>query len=420
MALYMRTCALSLSTFILRRTLRPNQANILFSVIGVAIRGQRTLLTDAYKGTSAWRTRKILAVNMDELKISLDADFFDFKKPVASVDLHKFIDNISDEHDLKSAEQYLFCHRHSPVAHHLRASTAHCFIRACLDLGQANTAFKVLQDKTNYGLFPDNFTFNLVLDDYLEKRNIKGAAMVAMEMMTLEVLTNQEPLSQLLALYACHQYLKSGDSTEEEMHNLGMTFADATRSQTSLLSSSYHALGLVMAGRLKQAISFLQATTDLTGDNEPCVAQQAVEQIQTALESRSDVKEELRSKLQECLSKLQADSKISAESLDSLVAAETLPKVQELQQNHTHSEKYPEMLAEWHLEHVEAVRRQIRAAQEYETSLKRTKLEKLLEATGGLKYWLEKEERRKREREAETGRDKSGETGEEQDVKQTA
>ncbi|XP_022108449.1 28S ribosomal protein S27, mitochondrial-like isoform X2 [Acanthaster planci] len=420
MALYRRACVRALTSLL--QLQRPTWVKSLFPISEATVRviGQRTLLTDAYKGTSAWRTRKILATNMDELKITLDADFFDFKKPVASVDLHKFMDNISDEHDLKSAEQYLYCHRHSSVAHHLRASTMHSFIRTCLDLGQADTAVKVLQDKTNYGVFPDNFTFNLLLDDYLERGDIKGAAAVAMEMMTLEVLTDEEPLSRLLALYCCHRYLKSGDSAREVMHDLGMTFADATRGQTSLLSSSYHALGLVMAGRLKQAARFLQAEAERTGDGGPCLVQEVVEGLLAVPEEQPDVEEELRGQLQECVSRLQAEGRISAESLDSLVTTEILPEIQRLQADHTHAEQYPEMLAEWHRQHVEAVRRQIRAAQEYEMSLKKKKLEKLLEATGGLRYWLQKEERRKAAADAEAGKEQSGETTEEQELdKQT-
>ncbi|XP_071794928.1 small ribosomal subunit protein mS27-like [Asterias amurensis] len=376
---------------------------------GVPKHARRTFLSDAYKGTSAWRTRRLLAVNMDELKIMLDANFFDLKKPVSSIDLHKFIDNVSDEHQLQSAEQYLYCHRHSPMTNHLRASTVHCYIRTCIDLGMSDKALKVLKDKTNYGLFPDNFTNNLLLGDYLQREDVRGAATVAMEMMRLEILTNDEHLSQLLSLYACHQYLKSGQNTQEETHDLGMTFADATRGQTSLLSRSYHIIGLSMAGRYKEVAQVLQSVAD--GNKEPCVVNEVIERLQGEMENPTEGNQETISNIQDLLTRLQAEDKILAESLDSLIISETLPLIKEVEKNHSHLKMYPLMLEEWHKEHIEAVKNQIKAAQDHERSIKEQKLEKLLEAVGGIKYWTEKEERRRQEEAKEEERIRELETG---------
>ena len=69
------------------------------------------------------------------------------------------------------------------------------------------------------------------------------------------------------------------------------------------------------------------------------------------------------------------------------------------------------MLEEWHQEHIEAVKNQIKAAQDHERLIKEQKLEKLLEAVGGIKYWTEKEERRRQEEAKEDERIRELETG---------
>ncbi len=115
------------------------------------------------------------------------------------------------------------------------------------------------------------------------------------------------------------------------------------------------------------------------------------------MENPTESNQEVIGIIQDLVTRLQAEDKILAESLDSLIISETLPLIKEVEQNHSHVKTYPLMLEEWHKEHIEAVKSQIKAAQDHERLIKEQKLEKLLEAVGGINYWVKKEERRKQE-----------------------
>eukprot|EP00057_Strongylocentrotus_purpuratus_P035434 XP_799111.2 PREDICTED: 28S ribosomal protein S27, mitochondrial [Strongylocentrotus purpuratus] len=360
----------------------------------ILLQSKRTLLSDAYHGDNIWMNRERIVVDMDEMKINLDRAFYDLKEPVMSVELHKFIDNVYDKEELDVAEGYLNSYRHSPVAHHLRPSTVHSWLRLCIELGHHKQALKVLQNKRDYGLFPENFTYNLLLDTFLKADDIKGACDVAIVMMKEETLEDC-PLSQLLSLNACHQYLKMGDIPEDERWDIGMTLADASRRVDGILALSYHAIGYAMTGDMNKAIGVLQTASQDDGSK---IAQEALDHIATIFQRMEDQNTELLNLYKTTTETLANQGKVTGDTLDSLLESEISTGLPDLERKD--AEGYTSILETWHGEHMEALETQRIAELDVEREAKEKRLDELLRATGGIKYWAEKIDEAKRRKAA--------------------
>ncbi|XP_072166643.1 small ribosomal subunit protein mS27-like [Diadema setosum] len=340
----------------------------------------RTLLSDAYHANDTWINRERIIVDMDELKINLDRSFYDLREPVLSVELHKYIDNVYDRDELDVAADYLYSYRHSPVAHHLRQSTVHSWLRLCMELGFHEQALKVLQNKRDYGLFPDNYTYNLLLDIFLRENDIKGACDVAIVMMREETLENCH-LSQLLALHACHAYMKREEICQEERWDIGMTLADSTRDVKSTLAASYHVIGHAMTGRLDRAVKTLQSVCSV-GDIKIC--SEVINRLETEF-STGDASEDLQVLFQNTVQELTNQNKVSSEGLDELMEQEMTSRLPALEEEGVAG--YTALLEKWHQEHIEALEQKRLAALNQERVEKEMRLDQLQRAVGGIKYW---------------------------------
>ncbi|XP_072023157.1 small ribosomal subunit protein mS27-like [Amphiura filiformis] len=394
--------------------------------------GCRTVMSESFVNTDVWRQRRKLNTNMNELSIQLDRDFYDEKRPVASVELHKFIDNMADSDDVEIAQGYLYCHRHSVMAPHLKDSTRHCWIRGCMDYNREDVALTTLKERvsllkippgtvggkfikdstrhcwirgcmdynredvalttlkerTHYGIFLDSYTFSLFIDSYLKKNNFKGAAMVAVEMMNQEVLDETEPLLQLLALYACHMYMAKEQPAQEESWNVGMTVADASRGQTTLLGRSYHVLGYAMTGNLNKTLRILQSVESEGDEAQPCIVQEAVDKLKNLVDNQAEKDEHLISQIQEIIDKLQSEGKISSESLDSLIPTQLLNHITQYENNYITG--YAQKLQEWHQEYLDGMQKMQELEKEQEIAQKLTRLDELRMEVEGLEYAKEK------------------------------
>ena len=54
-------------------------------------------------------------------------------------------------------------------------STGHACLRFLLDTENVDYILKILQDPLNYGVFPDEYTSNMLMDKFLEQKNYTGS-----------------------------------------------------------------------------------------------------------------------------------------------------------------------------------------------------------------------------------------------------
>ncbi|XP_034238506.1 28S ribosomal protein S27, mitochondrial-like [Thrips palmi] len=173
---------------------------------------KRTFLSEAYQCRDAWEKRLespiLKKVNVTTLYQEIDLQYSETGS-VSSLDADIFINANTKDGFMEDIEDVLIKLRRCPDTSNTFPSTHHGAIRLLLDAGKTEKILHTISDRLKFGVFPDYYCLNLLMDTFLKQGKFAAAARVGVTQMIQEDWSNQ--LTNCLSMYSCHMFLRNQD-----------------------------------------------------------------------------------------------------------------------------------------------------------------------------------------------------------------
>lgn len=323
--------------------------NSMLTLASRRLQRTRSFLTDAYRCEDVWQERLncslLKKVEPESFYYKLSTILENNSKQISAVDLDIFANALTDNNYLDELENLIHRFRLSAQTGTLLPSTHHAVIRLFLASGGVSDLIRILKDRLNYGIFPDYYLCNLLMDTFLKENNFRNAAVIASNQMLQEEFDND--ITRTMGLYSCLKYITNPtdwieekveveeknieDDDEEEKrirvnfirnpyfddhfdltdgdHLVGKTMLAISKTDCSTLGNSFKAIGLAYYNRWNELDKYLEK-------HEGPVYSETVELAVSAIDKRTPENAE---KLKDAFSKLKIENKSLSEETKNAV-----------------------------------------------------------------------------------------------------
>lgn len=176
----------------------------------------RTFLSEAYQLKEAWNCRLstpiLQKINTNNFYYDLDQRF-NQKKKVSAIDVDIFVNKVNDIELIDEITDLLYKLRQTEETSNVLDSTGHALIRVMVENDLIEPLIQILDNRLGYGIFLDDFSCNLILDNLLKSNKHLEAARIATIQMLQEDFTN--PITRALSLLACIKYVYDSEGLQE-------------------------------------------------------------------------------------------------------------------------------------------------------------------------------------------------------------
>lgn len=268
------------------------------TLTGRRLSSTRSFLTDAYKCDEVWQERLdcslLKKVEPELLYYKLSSNLDNNIKQISAVDLDIFANSLTDKTYLNELEELTHKFRLSAQAGTLLPSTHHAVIRLFFGSEHTNDLIRILKNRLNYGIFPDYYLSNLLMDTFIKENDFRNAAVIASNQMLQEEFDND--ITKTMGLYSCLKYItnptdweeakvevdekNNEDDDEEEKrvrvdfirnpyfddhfdltdgdHLVGKTMLAISNTDNSVMGNSFKTLGLAYYNRWNELYNYLE------------------------------------------------------------------------------------------------------------------------------------------------------------------
>lgn len=176
---------------------------------------KRFFLSNAYKCSEAWENRLtnpvIKKINFENLYYHLDKVFLSNSR-VNVLDIDLFASSLTNYQYKNELENLLVKLRNCPECVLLPERTTHAVVRFYLENAPKEDIFNILSNRLIFGIFPDKYLSNLLMDKFVKDNDTVSSVKIAVLQMLQEDLDH--PITNVLALYCCYNYLDSSEVWE--------------------------------------------------------------------------------------------------------------------------------------------------------------------------------------------------------------
>ena len=171
---------------------------------------KRSFLSESYKCIDEWENRLKHPIfkksNVDNIYNQLKLDF-DTNKRISVLDVDILANSFKDYNEKFEVEDTLKKLRECPECVLLPERSTHAILRYYIDHGPKEDIFNLLSNRLEYGVFPDFYLINMLMDKFLKNEDYVSAVKIAVLQMLQEEYGH--PITKYLAIFSCYKYLLS-------------------------------------------------------------------------------------------------------------------------------------------------------------------------------------------------------------------